>query len=92
MYTDMDLYAKVRRAVMVDAMNERAVARNFGISRNTAKSIPPHTSQAVQHHTARPPPTCAARRRVNRVLNRKMLGPRYSKCWDTQTVAICNCC
>ncbi len=55
MYTDMDLYAKVRRAVMVDAMSERAAARNFGISRNTAKSIPPHTSQAVQHRTAQHP-------------------------------------
>ena len=55
MYTDMDLYAKVRRAVMMDAMNELAAARNFRISRNTAKSIPPHTSQAAEHHTAPQP-------------------------------------
>lgn len=43
MYTDMDLYAKVRRAVMVDAMSERAAARNFGISRKTVNKMVNHT-------------------------------------------------
>jgi hypothetical protein len=32
MYTEVDLYAKVRRAVMVESMSERAAARKFGIS------------------------------------------------------------
>ena len=43
MYTDVDLYAKVRRAVMVDAMSERAAARNFGISRKTVSKMVNHT-------------------------------------------------
>ena len=37
-------------------------------------------------------PTRTARPAVNWVLNRKMHGPGHLKCWDTQTVAICNCC
>jgi len=35
MYTEVELYAKVRRAVMVEAMSERAAARKFGICRKT---------------------------------------------------------
>ncbi|MDD2881134.1 MAG: hypothetical protein PHQ58_11920 [Rhodoferax sp.] len=42
MYTDVDLYAKVRRAVMVDAMSERAAAKKFGISRKTASKMVNH--------------------------------------------------
>lgn len=42
MYTDVDLYAKVRRAVMVDAMSERAAAKKFGISRKTVAKMVTH--------------------------------------------------
>ena len=35
MYTDVDLYAKVRRAAMVDAMSERAAAKKSGFSRKS---------------------------------------------------------
>ena len=32
---EVDLYAKVRRAVMVEGTSERAAARQFGIDRET---------------------------------------------------------
>eukprot|EP01031_Cornospumella_fuschlensis_P005234 gene5234-6523_t len=35
----VELYAKVRRAVMVDQMSEREAARLFGIHRKTVKKI-----------------------------------------------------
>ncbi len=35
----MDLYAKVRGTAMVDNNSERAVARYFGIHRNTVRKI-----------------------------------------------------
>ena len=35
----MDLYVKVRRAVMVENKSERAVARYFGIHRNTVRKM-----------------------------------------------------
>ena len=35
----VDLYAKVRRAVMVENKSERAVARYFGIHRNTVRKM-----------------------------------------------------
>ncbi len=35
----MDLYVKVRRTVMVDNKSERAVARYFGIHRNTIRKM-----------------------------------------------------
>ncbi len=41
-YTEVDLYAKVRRAVMVDAMSERAAAKKFGISRKTVAKMVNH--------------------------------------------------
>ena len=54
MYTDMDLYAKVRRAVMVDAMSERAAARNFGISRKTVNKMVNHTAPPGYQRKDRP--------------------------------------
>jgi transposase len=39
----MDLYAKVRRAVMVEALSERAAARKFGISRKTVSKMVRHS-------------------------------------------------
>jgi transposase len=42
MYTEVDLYAKVRRAVMVESMSERATARKFGISRKTVSKMVNH--------------------------------------------------
>ncbi len=46
----MELYARVRRAVQVDGLSERAAARKFGISRETVRkmlrySIPPGYSR-----------------------------------------------
>ena len=35
----MDLYAKVRRAVMVEDQSERATAKRFGISRKTVSKM-----------------------------------------------------
>ncbi len=35
----VDLYVKIRRAVMVDNKSERAVARHFGSHRNTVRKI-----------------------------------------------------
>ena len=35
----VELYAKVRRAVMVDKMSERQAARLFGVHRNTVKKM-----------------------------------------------------
>lgn len=54
MYKDMDLYAKVRRAVMVDAMSERAAARNFGISRKTVNKMVNHTAPPGYQRKDRP--------------------------------------
>lgn len=42
MYTEVDLYAKVRRAVMIDSMSERAAAWKFGISRKTVSKMGSH--------------------------------------------------
>lgn len=42
MYQDVDLYAKVRRAVMVEGLSERAAARKFGISRKTVTKMLEH--------------------------------------------------
>ena len=39
----MDLYAKVRRAVIVEALSERAAARKFGISRKTVSKMVRHS-------------------------------------------------
>ena len=46
MYREVDLYAKVRRAVMVEGISERGAAKRFGIDRKTVgkmirHSIPP---------------------------------------------------
>ena len=35
----MELYARVRRAVVVDRMSERAAAREFGVSRETVRKM-----------------------------------------------------
>ena len=35
----VELYVKIRRAVMVEGRSEREVARYFGIHRNTVKKI-----------------------------------------------------
>lgn len=54
MYT-VDLYAKVRRAVVVDGQSERAVARTFGVHRATVHkmlqfSLPPgYRRQRIPH-------------------------------------------
>jgi hypothetical protein len=42
----VELYARVRRAVMVDQMSEREAARQFGLARETVRkmlrySVPP---------------------------------------------------
>ncbi len=46
MYRDVDLYAKVRRAVMVENQSERRAAKRFGISRKMVskmvrRAVPP---------------------------------------------------
>ncbi len=43
MYTNVDLYAKVRRAVMVENLSERATAKMFGINRKTVSKMLGHT-------------------------------------------------
>ena len=42
MYRDVDLYAKVRRAVMVENQSERAAAKRFGLSRKTVSKMVRH--------------------------------------------------
>ena len=42
MYRDVDLYSKVRRAVMVEGISERGAARQFGISRKSVKKMIEH--------------------------------------------------
>jgi transposase len=42
MYRDVDLYAKVRRAVMVENQSERGAAKRFGISRKTVSKMIRH--------------------------------------------------
>lgn len=54
MYTEVDLYAKVRRAVMVDAMSERAAARKFGISRKTVSKMVNHAVPPGYQRKERP--------------------------------------
>ena len=54
MYTDMDLYAKVRRAVMVDAMSERAATRNFSISPKTVNKMVNYTAPPGYQRKDRP--------------------------------------
>ncbi len=38
----MDLYAKVRRAVMAEGISERAAAKRFGLSRKTVSKMMSH--------------------------------------------------
>lgn len=40
---DVDLYAKVRRAVLVEDMSERTAAKRFGISRATVSKMLKHS-------------------------------------------------
>ena len=42
MYKDVDLYAKVRRAVMVENLSGREAAKRFGISRKTVSKMIQH--------------------------------------------------
>ncbi len=42
MYRDVDLYAKVRRAVMVENQSERGAAKRFGISRKMVSKMVRH--------------------------------------------------
>jgi hypothetical protein len=42
MYRDVDLYAKVRRAVMVEGISEREAAKQFGIDRKTVSKMIRH--------------------------------------------------
>ena len=42
MYRDVDLYAKVRRAVMIEGVSERGAAKRFGISRKTVSKMIRH--------------------------------------------------
>ena len=42
MYREMDLYAKVRRAVLVENISERGAAKRFGISRKTVSKMINH--------------------------------------------------
>lgn len=42
MYRDVDLYAKVRRAVMVENQSERGAAKRFGVSRKTVSKMVRH--------------------------------------------------
>jgi len=39
MYT-VELYARVRRAVLVEGRSRRAVARDFGLARKTIEKMP----------------------------------------------------
>ena len=48
----VDVYLRVRRAVMVDGMSIREVSREFGLHRDTARimlaySVPPGSKPAV---------------------------------------------
>ena len=43
MYREVDIYAKVRRAVMVEGLSERGAARQFGLSRKTVSKMIRHT-------------------------------------------------
>jgi transposase len=42
MYRDVDLYAKVRRAVMIEGISERGAAKQFGINRKTVSKMVRH--------------------------------------------------
>ena len=42
MYREVDIYAKVRRAVMVEGLSERGAARQFGLSRKTVSKMIRH--------------------------------------------------
>ena len=73
----MDLYVKVRRAVMVDAMSGRAVARNFGISRKTVSKMVNH---AVPPGYQRKEPALLAPTQIlprHRLLNGPTIGGCY---------------
>ena len=43
MCRDVDLYAKVRRAVMVEGISEREAAKQFGIDRKTVSKMIRHS-------------------------------------------------
>ena len=39
MYRDVNLYAKMRRAVMLESISERGVANQFGINRKPGRKV-----------------------------------------------------
>src|SRR5271166_1708331 len=43
MYKEVDLYAKIRRAVMVEGVSERGAAKQFGIDRKTVAKMMRHS-------------------------------------------------
>ena len=43
MYRDVDRYAKVRRAVMVEGLSERGAAKQFGIDRKAVSKMIRHS-------------------------------------------------
>ena len=52
----VELYARIRRAVMVNGLSRREAARRFGVHRNTISkmllySVPPGSQRAVRQST-----------------------------------------
>ena len=65
----MELYQKVRRAVMIDGMSRRSAAKYFGIDRKTIEKMlvfpapPPHGRiELIAGTTFVPRSACASRR------------------------------
>lgn len=55
MYT-VELYIKIRRAVMVEGKSEREVARYFGIHRKTVKKMCQYATPLVTDAREKPSP------------------------------------
>jgi len=73
----VDLYAKVRRAVMVEDQSERGTAKRFGISRKTVSKMLRHTVPPGYQRKDAPVPASRGASSRRRLLPSSLIAQRF---------------